>query len=67
MRPLEVNELPHCAACGQLTTWKMRNKEFFGRSLLFCGQHCVSVFDDYLLPTYGASFVKKLDKTCDKV
>ena len=32
MRPLEVNELPHCANCGQLTTWETVNKEFEGKT-----------------------------------
>ena len=64
MRPLEVNELPHCANCGQLTTWTTQIREFDGKSLVFCGNQCISVFESYLFPTYGSEFLKQLDKTC---
>ncbi len=64
MRPLEVFERPHCACCGQLTTWTTIVKEREGRKLQFCGQQCVSVFDTYLAPAYGAELVHNLERTC---
>tara|TARA_B100001057_G_C22495167_1_gene811788 strand:+ start:43 stop:246 length:204 start_codon:yes stop_codon:yes gene_type:complete len=64
MRPLEVNELPHCANCGQLTTWQTKNKTFEGKNLNFCGDNCLSVFETYLLPLHGKKFLDTLDVTC---
>ncbi len=64
MRPLEVNELPHCANCGQLTTWKTVDKQFQSKVLNFCSEQCLSVFEDYLLPLHGEAFLETLDKTC---
>lgn len=62
-RPLEVYERPHCACCGQLFTWKVVIEEREGKRLRFCSTNCLSVFDSYLLPTYGPDLLKKLDKS----
>jgi hypothetical protein len=64
MRPLEVYERPHCACCGQLTTWTTRVEKRGGRKLQFCGDRCVEVFDSYLVPTHGVELIRRLERTC---
>jgi hypothetical protein len=34
-----------------------------GRSLQFCSDNCVQVYDSYLVPTYGVDHVLSLDRT----
>jgi hypothetical protein len=63
MRPLEVYERPHCACCGQLVTWEVKKELRNGRSLQFCSDNCVQVYDSYLVPTYGVDHVLSLDRT----
>ena len=64
MRPLEVNELPHCANCGQLMTWDTSVMEMCSQRLNFCGEKCLEVFNSYLIPVYSETYLNKLDETC---
>lgn len=62
-RPLEVYERPHCATCGQLFTWQKVTAEREGHNLRFCSTNCVTVFDTYLLPTYGPELIGTFDSS----
>ena len=62
-RPLEVYERPHCATCGQLFTWEQVTKETGGHKLRFCSTNCLTIFDNYLLPTYGSDLFSTLDRS----
>ncbi len=63
MRPLEVFELPHCACCGQLVTWKTVEKDIEGHPLVFCAERCADVFTSYLLPSRGDAVFAMLDRS----
>lgn len=53
----EVNELPRCGSCGKLLTANRLEEERLGRTIAFCSEPCVRVFDTYKAPKYGADAV----------
>jgi hypothetical protein len=53
----EVNELPRCGSCGKLLTAGRLEEERLGRTLAFCSEQCVRVFDSYKEPKYGADAI----------
>jgi len=55
----EVAEMPHCGSCGKLlvpgmTTFTAERRD---HTLVFCSQKCITVFDAYKEPKYGAEAV----------
>ena len=49
----EVNELPRCGSCGKLLTSGGTEVEREGKTVIFCSDQCIRVFDTYRLPKYG--------------
>lgn len=53
----EVNELPRCGSCGKLLTVGGLREERLDRTIVFCSEQCIRVFDTYKAPKYGADAV----------
>jgi ribosomal protein L24E len=50
----EVNEMPHCGACGKLIPVGGILEERLSRPVYFCSERCVRIFDSYKEPRYGS-------------
>lgn len=53
----EVSELPRCGSCGKLVTVGGIPVERLDRTIVFCSEKCIEVFDTYKVPKYGAEAV----------
>jgi hypothetical protein len=54
----EVNEMPKCASCGKLLNVPGIRTERLLRTVEFCSDRCVRVFDSYKEPKYGADALR---------
>lgn len=53
----EVNELPCCGSCGKLLTVGGLEADRLDKTIWFCSERCIQVFDTYKVPKYGEAAV----------
>jgi len=56
----EVNEMPKCSCCGILVPCAEVHAERHGVDLVFCGERCIRIYDEYKLPKYRDEILASL-------